>query len=210
MRGVVTGDKGLDRDGQPTGQYEPGSEVHARATVLAEGTQGHLTGALIEHYGLRTGNPQIYSLGVKELWRVARPLDRVIHTLGWPLRAAAKHGESGGSFIYPMGEERVALGFVIGLEQVGHPPQVRLVGEHVDTHARRSGPRGFAAARHRDDAYLVPVEQVDRRRVEPGRIEGDHRGVGLAGAAGREQLVDVDAALEHDHPGPRVDQLEHG
>jgi electron-transferring-flavoprotein dehydrogenase len=116
VRGVVTGDKGLDRDGQPTGQYEPGSEVHARATVLAEGTQGHLTGALIEHYGLRTGNPQIYSLGVKELWRVARPLDRVIHTLGWPLRAAARHGESGGSFIYPMGEERVALGFVIGLD----------------------------------------------------------------------------------------------
>jgi electron-transferring-flavoprotein dehydrogenase len=116
VRGVVTGDKGLDREGEPTGQYEPGSEVHARATVLAEGTQGHLTGALIEHYGLRTGNPQIYSLGVKELWRVARPLDRVIHTLGWPLRAAAKHGESGGSFIYPMGEERVALGFVIGLD----------------------------------------------------------------------------------------------
>jgi electron-transferring-flavoprotein dehydrogenase len=116
VRGVLTGDKGLDRDGQPTGQYEPGSEVHARATVLAEGTQGHLTGALIEHYGLRTGNPQIYSLGVKELWRVAKPLDRVIHTLGWPLRAAAKHGESGGSFIYPMGEERVALGFVIGLD----------------------------------------------------------------------------------------------
>jgi electron-transferring-flavoprotein dehydrogenase len=116
VRGVVTGDKGLDRDGEPTGQYEPGSEVHARATVLAEGTQGHLTGALIEHYGLRTGNPQIYSLGVKELWRVARPLDRVIHTLGWPLRAAAKHGESGGSFIYPMGDERIALGFVIGLD----------------------------------------------------------------------------------------------
>jgi electron-transferring-flavoprotein dehydrogenase len=116
VRGVVTGDKGLDRDGEPTGQYEPGSEVHARATVLAEGTQGHLTGALIEHYSLRTGNPQIYSLGVRELWRVARPLDRVIHTLGWPLRAAAKHGESGGSFIYPMGEERVALGFVIGLD----------------------------------------------------------------------------------------------
>jgi electron-transferring-flavoprotein dehydrogenase len=116
VRGVVTGDKGLDRDGEPTGQYEPGSEVHARATVLAEGPQGHLTGALIEHYGLRTGNPQIYSLGVKELWRVAKPLDRVIHTLGWPLRAAAKHRESGGSFIYPMGEDRVALGFVIGLD----------------------------------------------------------------------------------------------
>ncbi|MGN6379683.1 MAG: 4Fe-4S dicluster domain-containing protein, partial [Gaiellales bacterium] len=116
VRGVVTGHKGLDRDGNPLSQFEPGSEIHARATVLSEGTQGHLAGALTEHFGLRGQNPQIYSLGVKELWRVARPLDRVIHTLGWPLRPQAKYGESGGSFIYPMGEDRIAIGFVVGLD----------------------------------------------------------------------------------------------
>jgi electron-transferring-flavoprotein dehydrogenase len=116
VRGVVTGDKGLDRDGNPLSNYEPGPEIHARATVLAEGTQGHLAGAAIEHFGLRGQNPQIYSLGVKELWRVRRPLDRVIHTLGWPLRPQAKYGESGGSFIYPMGEDRLAIGFVVGLD----------------------------------------------------------------------------------------------
>jgi electron-transferring-flavoprotein dehydrogenase len=116
VRGVVTGHKGLDRDGQPMSNFEPGSEIHARATVLAEGTQGHLAGALAQRFGLRGRNPQIYSLGVKELWRVPRPLDRVIHTLGWPLRPRAKHGESGGSFIYPMGEELVAIGFVVGLD----------------------------------------------------------------------------------------------
>jgi electron-transferring-flavoprotein dehydrogenase len=116
VRGVLTGHKGLDRDGNPQSQFEPGSEIHARATVLSEGTQGHLAGALTEHFGLRGRNPQIYSLGVKELWRVPRPLDRVIHTLGWPLRPQAKYGESGGSFIYPMGEDRIAIGFVVGLD----------------------------------------------------------------------------------------------
>jgi electron-transferring-flavoprotein dehydrogenase len=116
VRGVVTGDKGLGREGEPLGNHEPGSEIHARATVLSEGTQGHLTGALSEAFGLRSQNPQIWSLGVKELWRVPRPLDRVIHTLGWPLRPQAKWGESGGSFIYPMGEDRIALGLVVGLD----------------------------------------------------------------------------------------------
>jgi electron-transferring-flavoprotein dehydrogenase len=116
VRGVVTGDKGLGRAGEPLGTYEPGSEIHARATVLSEGTQGHLTAALHEAFGLQATNPQVWSLGVKELWRVNRPLDRVIHTLGWPLRAQAKYGESGGSFIYPMGDDRIALGLVVGLD----------------------------------------------------------------------------------------------
>jgi electron-transferring-flavoprotein dehydrogenase len=116
VRGVATGDKGLGRDGEPLAQFEPGSEIHARATVLSEGTQGHLTAALTEAFGLRSTNPQVWSLGVKELWRVQRPLDRVIHTLGWPLRPQAKYGESGGSFIYPMGDDRIALGLVVGLD----------------------------------------------------------------------------------------------
>jgi len=61
-------------------------------------------------------NPQVWSLGVKEVWKLARPLDRVIHTLGWPLRWAGKHGETGGSFIYPMGDDRLTIGLVVGLE----------------------------------------------------------------------------------------------
>src|SRR6185312_12099889 len=116
VRGVMTGDKGLDREGQPTAAYEPGVEIRARATVLCEGTQGHLAGALAEEFSLRTVNPQVWSLGVKEVWKLARPLDRVIHTLGWPLRWAGKHGETGGSFIYPMGDDRLTIGLVVGLE----------------------------------------------------------------------------------------------
>ena len=117
VRGVVTGDKGLGRDGEPLGTYEPGAEIHARATVLSEGTQGHLTAALTEAFGLRSQNPQIWSLGVKELWRVAaaaRPR-RSTRSAGRCARQA-KYGESGGSFIYPMGDDQIAIGLVVGLD----------------------------------------------------------------------------------------------
>jgi electron-transferring-flavoprotein dehydrogenase len=116
VRGVRTGDKGLDREGNPGPSWEPGVEVLAQATVLSEGTQGHLTGALIEQYQLQGRFPQVWSLGVKEVWRVAKPLDRVIHTLGWPFRMGGKWGEVGGSFIYPMGDDMLTLGLVCGLD----------------------------------------------------------------------------------------------
>jgi electron-transferring-flavoprotein dehydrogenase len=112
VHGVLTGDKGLGRDGTPMANHEPGAEIHARATVLSEGVTGHLTMALVEHFGLQGPNPQIYALGVKEVWEVTRPLDRIIHTLGWPLLPS----EFGGSFIYPMGDHLVSLGLVVGLD----------------------------------------------------------------------------------------------
>src|SRR6266498_384852 len=102
VRGVRTGDRGRGRNGEQLGNFEPGSDVLARVTVLAEGTQGHLTGAAIDRFGLEGANPQVWALGGKEVWRGAEPLDRVIHTMGWPLRAAARYREFGGSFIYPM------------------------------------------------------------------------------------------------------------
>src|SRR5213078_294934 len=116
VRGIRTGDKGRGRDGEELPNFEPGSDVVARITVLAEGTQGHLTGAAIRHFGLEGENPQVWALGVKDVWRVARPLRRVIHTMGWPLRSAAKYREFGGSFVYPMGEDMVTLGMVVGLD----------------------------------------------------------------------------------------------
>jgi electron-transferring-flavoprotein dehydrogenase len=115
-RGVRTGDKGRGRDGQPLGNFEPGSDLVAKVTVLAEGTQGHLTGVALDRFGLTGENPQVWALGVKEVWKVERPLDRVIHTLGWPLRPGAKYREFGGSFIYPMGQDMLTLGMVVGLD----------------------------------------------------------------------------------------------
>jgi electron-transferring-flavoprotein dehydrogenase len=116
VRGVRTGDRGRGRDGQELGNFEPGSDVVARVTVLAEGTQGHLTGVALDRFGLGGENPQVWALGVKEVWKVARPLDRIIHTMGWPLRPAARYREFGGSFIYPMGDDMVSLGMVVGLD----------------------------------------------------------------------------------------------
>ena len=114
--GVRSGDKGRDRDGRELSNFEPGSDLIAKATVLAEGTQGHLTGAAIRHFDLGSEDPQQWELGVKEVWEVQEPLDRVIHTAGWPLRVSAKYREFGGSFIYPMGEDRISLGLVAGLD----------------------------------------------------------------------------------------------
>jgi electron-transferring-flavoprotein dehydrogenase len=113
--GVRTGDRGRGKAGEELPNVEPGSEVTARATIVAEGTLGHLTRALTEHFGIEH-EPQVYALGVKEVWEVPRPLRPIIHTIGWPLRLGRKHREFGGSFIYPMGDDMVALGLVVGLD----------------------------------------------------------------------------------------------
>ena len=117
VRGIRSGDKGRGKDGEELSNFEPGADVTSRATVLAEGTWGHLTGAAIREFSLAENrDPQVWSLGVKEVWKVPKPLNRVIHTLGWPLRYGAKHREFGGSWIYPMGDDRVSIGFVVGLD----------------------------------------------------------------------------------------------
>jgi electron-transferring-flavoprotein dehydrogenase len=134
VRGVRTGDKGRGRNGEELGNFEPGSDVVAPVTVLAEGTQGHLTGAAIQHFGLEGANPQVWALGVKEVWKVARPLDRVIHTMGWPLRGGRRYREFGGSFIYPMGEEMVTLGMVVGLDYRDAELSVHDLLQELKTH----------------------------------------------------------------------------
>ena len=114
--GIRTGDKGRDRDGSPMGNFEPGADLVAKVTVLAEGTQGHLTGVAIDRFGLAGPQPQVWELGVKEVWKVATPLRDVIHTMGWPLRKAARYREFGGSFVYPMGDDMLTIGMVVGLD----------------------------------------------------------------------------------------------
>jgi electron-transferring-flavoprotein dehydrogenase len=116
VRGIRSGDKGRGKDGEELSNFEPGSDVVAKATVLAEGTIGHLTGAALDYFDLQGPDPQRWELGVKEVWEVEKPLDRVIHTLGWPLRWRPKWKEAGGSFIYPMGEDKVCIGLVVGLD----------------------------------------------------------------------------------------------
>ena len=114
--GVRTGDKGRSRDGEPMGNFEPGADLVAKVTVLAEGTQGHLTGVALDRFGLRSEQPQVWELGVKEVWKVPKPLRSIVHTMGWPLRTRARYREFGGSFIYPMGDDMLTIGMVVGLD----------------------------------------------------------------------------------------------
>ena len=112
VRGVRTTPSGLARDGSPGGEYQPPTDLTARVTVLTEGTRGPLSQAWREWQGIGSPNPQIFALGVKEVWELSRPLDRVIHTMGWPL---SRHA-FGGTFFYPMGGRQAALGLVAGLD----------------------------------------------------------------------------------------------
>jgi electron-transferring-flavoprotein dehydrogenase len=134
VQGVRTGDRGRGRNDEPLGNFEPGADVVARVTVLAEGTQGHLTGVALDRFGLSGDNPQVWALGVKEVWKVVRPLKRVIHTMGWPLRGGAKFREFGGSFIYPMGDEMLTLGMVVGLDYRDAELSVHDLLQELKTH----------------------------------------------------------------------------
>jgi electron-transferring-flavoprotein dehydrogenase len=122
VAGVRSGDKGRGKDGEPLSNFEPGTDIKAHTTVLAEGSWGHLTGAAIREFDLAEGRePQVWELGVKEVWKVPKPLDRLIHTLGpWPLKVSPRYGHIGGTWIYPMtnasGEHMVSIGFVVELE----------------------------------------------------------------------------------------------
>ena len=111
--GVRTAPSGLGRDGEPASDDAmPAVDLTARVTVLAEGTRGPLSQAWLDWQGVGSENPQIFALGVKELWEVRKPLDRIVHTMGWPLPSDA----FGGSFMYPMADNLVALGLVVGLD----------------------------------------------------------------------------------------------
>ncbi|MGH2905337.1 MAG: 4Fe-4S dicluster domain-containing protein [Solirubrobacterales bacterium] len=121
--GVRSGDKGRGKEGEELGNFEAGTDMGAKVTVLAEGCWGQLTSAATEFFNLDEGcEPMVWELGVKEVWKVKEPLDRVIHTLaGWPLKLSTRYHQIGGSWIYPMkdektGEDLVSIGFVMDLD----------------------------------------------------------------------------------------------
>jgi electron-transferring-flavoprotein dehydrogenase len=222
--GVRTGDRGRGRGGDELGNFEAGSDIAARVTILAEGTQGHLTGAALERFGLRGENPQVWALGVKEVWKVAKPLGQVIHTMGWPLRPGKKFREFGGSFVYPMGDDMVTIGMVVGLdyrdtqlsvhdllqELKTHPRVKRILdgGERVQWGAKTIPEGGFVALPSRfhapglllcgDGVGLVNVPALKgiHYAVESGRLAAEAAWRTLArGASSRDALASYDAAL---------------
>ena len=115
VKGVATGDMGLNRDGTPGPHHQPGMELHAKYTLFAEGCRGHLAKQLEAKFNLRDGaDPQTYGIGIKELWEVKSENHRpglVMHTAGWPMDNATY----GGGFMYHLEDNLVAVGFVVGL-----------------------------------------------------------------------------------------------
>ncbi|QAU33163.1 electron transfer flavoprotein-ubiquinone oxidoreductase [Janthinobacterium sp. 17J80-10] len=115
VKGVATGNMGVDREGQPTAAFQLGMELHAKYTLFAEGARGHLGKQLMAKYDLNAGrDPQTYGIGIKELWEIDPAKHQpglVIHTAGWPLDNATY----GGSFLYHLENNQVAVGYVVGL-----------------------------------------------------------------------------------------------
>jgi electron-transferring-flavoprotein dehydrogenase len=222
--GVRTGDRGRGREGETLSNFEPGSDIAARVTILAEGTQGHLTGAALERFGLRSDNPQVWALGVKEVWKVPKPLREVVHTMGWPLRPGRRYREFGGSFIYPMGDDMVTIGLVVGLDyrdaelsvhdllqELKTHPRVRKIlegGERLQWGAKTIPEGGFVALPRRfhapglllcgDGVGLVNVPALKgiHYAVESGRLAAEAAWRSLArGASARDELASYDESI---------------
>ncbi len=222
--GVRTGDRGRGRSGEELANFEPGTDIAARVTILAEGTQGHLTGAALDRFRLRSDNPQVWALGVKEVWKVAKPLHEVVHTMGWPLRTGRRYREFGGSFIYPMGDEMVTVGMVVGLDyrdaelsvhdllqELKTHPRVRKIlegGERVQWGAKTIPEGGFVALPKRlhapglllcgDGVGLVNVPALKgiHYAIESGRLAAEAAWRTLErGASHRDALASYDESV---------------
>ncbi len=116
VKGVATGDMGIGKDGAHTENYQPGMELHAQQTIFAEGCRGSLSKTLMQKFELREGvDPQAYGIGIKELWEVKPERHQaglIVHTTGWPVDSKTY----GGSFLYHLENNQVAVGFVVGLD----------------------------------------------------------------------------------------------
>jgi electron-transferring-flavoprotein dehydrogenase len=207
--GIRTGDRGRGRTGEELPNFEPGSDLTGRVTILAEGTQGHLAGVADHVFGFQT-KPQTWALGVKEIWEVERPIDRVMHTMGWPLRGARKYREFGGSFIYPMGENRLAIGMVVGLDYADASLSVHDLLQELKTHPfvadlLRGGKRiAWGAKTIPEGGFLSLPERLS---FPGGMVVGDSAGfVNVPALKGihyamRSGMLAAEAAVDAIRPG---------
>jgi electron-transferring-flavoprotein dehydrogenase len=128
--GVRTTPAGLNRDGSPGANGMPATDVSAQVVVLSDGTRSPLAQAYMKWRNIRSKYPQIYALGVKEIWQVKKAPDYIAHTLGWPLPKDA----FGGSFMYPLADNQVAIGLVAGLDYKNPKLDVHLLLQHMKKH----------------------------------------------------------------------------
>ncbi|MDB6045821.1 MAG: electron transfer flavoprotein-ubiquinone oxidoreductase [Gammaproteobacteria bacterium] len=205
VAGVRLGDMGIEKNGQPGPNYAPGAEIRARTTVIAEGARGSLAKQLILRYGLDArACPQSYSLGMKELWQL--PAGRVEpgliqHSLGWPLDSRTY----GGSFIYHLNDNRVYVGFVVGLDyedprlspfeafqQFKHHPRVKPLlegGEIVAAGARTIASGGWQTIPRLEMPGAMLIGDSASGLNLP-KIKGVHQAI-RSGMLAAEHLVEV-------------------
>jgi electron-transferring-flavoprotein dehydrogenase len=223
VKGVATGDMGVGRNGEHKASYTPGMELHAKYTFFAEGARGSLTKALFERFRLRDGvDPQKFGIGLKELWRIDPARHRpglVLHTQGWPLPADT----GGGSFMYHLEDNQVALGFVVHLDyqnphlapyeefqRFKHHPSIRDYlegGERIAYGARAISEGGLQSipklvfpggALIGDAAGFVNVPRIKgtHNAMKTGMLAAEAAFEALkAGAAGHDELTAYPAAF---------------
>ncbi len=218
--GVRIGDKGIDKLGQRKPNYEPGVDVRAKITILAEGPRGTLSKQLAGIFDLYAGkNPQVYSLGVKELWQLPEdrfPAGTVIHTMGWPLDADT----FGGGFIYGMKDRIVDIGLVVGLDyrnptlDIHHEfqryklhPSIRTIlqGGKMISAGAKAIPEGgyFSMPRMYGDGFMIIGDSAGY--LNGARLKGIHLGIKsgvLAAEAAFHALVNANFS------GPQLQEYE--
>ncbi|WMN59985.1 electron transfer flavoprotein-ubiquinone oxidoreductase [Pseudoalteromonas xiamenensis] len=204
VKGIVTGDMGVDKDGQPKDSYMPGMELRAKYTVFAEGCRGHLGKQLIKTFGLdKDATPQHYGIGFKEIWQISPEKHQeglVVHGAGWPL----SEGASGGSFLYHAENNQVVIGLIIDLnydnpylspfdefQRMKHHPVFAKVlegGERVSYGARAIAKGGFHSLpkMHFPGGLLIGC---DAGTLNFSKIKGNH-------TAMKSGMIAADAIIE--------------
>jgi electron-transferring-flavoprotein dehydrogenase len=218
--GVRTGDKGIDKNGQPKPNFEPGVDIRAKVTILAEGPRGTLTKQLAGLFNLYEGkHPQVYSVGIKELWQLPDdrfPAGSVIHTLGWPLDMDT----FGGGFIYGMKDRIVDIGLVVGLDYKNPTldphhefqrfkthPSIRplLEGGTLLSAGAKAIPEGgyFSMPRQYGDGFMIAGDSAGY--LNGARLKGIHLGIKSGMLAAQAAF---DALLNEDYSANQLKEYE--
>ncbi|HVT43418.1 MAG TPA: electron transfer flavoprotein-ubiquinone oxidoreductase [Thermoanaerobaculia bacterium] len=218
--GVRTADKGIDKQGRPKSNYEPGVDIRAKIVILAEGPRGTLTRQLAEILDLYAGkNPQVYSLGIKEIWQVPDdrfPAGSVIHTMGWPLDIDT----FGGGFIYGMKDRLIDIGLVVGLDYRNptldphhelqryktHPSIRKLLeGGTIVGAGAKAIPEGgyFSMPRMWGDGFMITGDSAGY--LNGARLKGIHLGIKSGMLAAETALG---ALLDEDYSGQKLSEYE--
>jgi electron-transferring-flavoprotein dehydrogenase len=209
VKGVVSGDMGIGRDGAPTANFQPGIEIHAKYTLFCEGARGHLGRQLNERFNLgANADPQVYGLGLKEVWQLDPSRHQqglVIHTAGWPLQCDTY----GGSFLYHMGDNQAMVGFVVGLgysnPYLSPYEEFQRYKTHLEGGKRIAyGARAIAAGGLMSLPELVfpggALVGCDAGFLNASRIKGSH-------AAIKSGMLAAEAAFEALQAGRAADKL---